>query len=139
MTSNQFEVEIKYRLALLILYDLLDEWSFILPLSPNQTFSYLYLMFSQFDISFSNLFQKDTKNGKESSVRIQIEEKNAKIGFKTTNKVLKPLFLLVSKLIWLNALWGVFVIKQQPFAPYQNFFQQYFFINSNISPLSLSS
>ena len=46
MTSNQFEVEIKYRLALLILYDLLDEWSFILPLSPNQTFSYLYLMFS---------------------------------------------------------------------------------------------
>ena len=40
MTSNQFEVEIKYRLALLILYNLLkdeiitkDEWSFTLPLS----------------------------------------------------------------------------------------------------------
>ena len=32
MTSNQFEVEIKYRLALLILYDLLDEWSFMLTL-----------------------------------------------------------------------------------------------------------
>ena len=48
MTSNQYEVEIKYRLALLILYNLLkdeiitkDEWSFILPLSPNQTFSNL--------------------------------------------------------------------------------------------------
>ena len=46
MTSNQFEVEIKYRLALLILYNLLkdeivtkNEWSFIL--SPNQTFSNL--------------------------------------------------------------------------------------------------
>lgn len=56
MTSNQFEVEIKYRLALLILYNLLKDeiitkdewWSFILPLSPNQTFSYI-------DISFSNL------------------------------------------------------------------------------------
>lgn len=42
MTSNKFEFEIKYRLALLILYNLLkdeivtkDEWSFILPLSPN--------------------------------------------------------------------------------------------------------
>ena len=56
MTSNQFEVEIKYRLALLILYNLLkdeiltkDECSFILPLSSNQTFSYI-------DISFSRLF-----------------------------------------------------------------------------------
>ena len=44
MTSNQFEVEIKYRLALLILYNLLkdeiitkDEWSFTLPLSSFLT------------------------------------------------------------------------------------------------------
>ena len=62
MTLNQFEVEIKYKLALLILYNLLkneivtnDEWSFILPLSSNQTFSYLDLTFSYLDISFSNL------------------------------------------------------------------------------------
>ena len=62
MTSNQFEVEIKYRLALLILYNLLkdeivtkNEWSFILPQSPNQTFSYHDLTFSYLDISFSNL------------------------------------------------------------------------------------
>ena len=40
MASNQFEVEIKYRLSLLILYNLFkdeivtkNEWSFILPLS----------------------------------------------------------------------------------------------------------
>ena len=54
MSSNQFEVEIKYKLALLILYNLLKDeiitkdewWSFILPLSPNQTFSYLDLLFS---------------------------------------------------------------------------------------------
>ena len=44
MTSNQFEAEIKYRLALLILYNLLkdeivtkDECSFILPLSSFLT------------------------------------------------------------------------------------------------------
>ena len=62
MTSNQFEVEIKYRLALLIFYNLLkdeivtkNEWSFILPQSPNQTFSYPDLTFSYLDISFSNL------------------------------------------------------------------------------------
>ena len=41
----------------------------------------------------------------------RLTKKNAKIGFKTTNKVLKPLFLLVSKLIWLDALWVAFVIK----------------------------
>ena len=63
MTSNQFEVEIKYRLALLILYNLLkneivtnDEWSFILPLLPNQTFSCLYHKFSYLGLTFSNLF-----------------------------------------------------------------------------------
>ena len=63
MTSNQFEVEIKYRLALLILYNLLkdeiitkDEWSFTLPLLPNQTFSCLYHKFSYLGLTFSNLF-----------------------------------------------------------------------------------
>lgn len=63
MTLNQFEVEIKYKLALLILYNLLkdelitkDEWSFILPLSSNQTFSCLYLKFSYLGLTFSNLF-----------------------------------------------------------------------------------
>ena len=44
MTSIQFEVEIKNKLSLLILYNLLkdeivtkDEWSFILPLSSFLT------------------------------------------------------------------------------------------------------
>ena len=37
--------------------------------------------------------------------------KNAKNLLKTKKKGLNPLFLLVSKLIWLDALWGAFVIK----------------------------
>ena len=37
--------------------------------------------------------------------------KNAKNLLKTKKKGLKPSFLLVSKLIWFNALWGTFVIK----------------------------
>ena len=37
--------------------------------------------------------------------------KNAKNLLKTKKKGLNPLFLFVSKLVWLDALWGAFVIK----------------------------
>ena len=111
MTSNQFEVEIKYRLLLLILCSLLKDEIIT---KENDHLYYHYHPIKRFltlTFRFLGFFRKYTKMVKIHGFELRLTMENSKIGFKTTNKVLKPLFLLVSKLIWLNALWGAFVIK----------------------------
>ena len=85
MTSNQFKVEIKYRLALLILYNLLKDE--IITKENDHLYYHYYLIkhFLAYTLSFLTLvlrfltsFRNDTKNGKESSVRTEIDEEKCK-------------------------------------------------------------